>query len=168
MGIGSGSARRGAALWVLHTLPGLGRSSTKSPANFLCSASRSAPFQALTAISPPVPTPTLAVEMTGWRGVLHGGRQCQSRNLEAPGPTQLSSCGLGTSHAQEPSVGLASCGSHGEACTSDSCTQGRLSLALRALSNPSPGNTSPLMPCLHQLRPVQMPPPSGGCCSSPA
>lgn len=31
-----------------------------------------------------------------------------------------------------------------------------------ALSGLSPGNTSPLMPCLHQPRPVHKPPPSEG------
>ena len=46
----------GDPLQVGHVLPGLGRPSIKSPANFLCSVSCFAPFMALMDISLPPPT----------------------------------------------------------------------------------------------------------------
>ena len=64
----------GETLQVGHVLPGLGRPSMKSPADFLSSVSRFAPFLALMDISLPLPIP--AVEMAGQRGVLHGGKCC--------------------------------------------------------------------------------------------
>lgn len=85
----------GATPWVVCTLPGLSRPSTKSPANFLCSA----PFLALMAISFHTYTPhgdDRAERGPSWRETASeqesGGSQ----------PTQLSACGLETSQAQEP------------------------------------------------------------------
>ena len=111
---------------VGHTLPGLGRPSTKSPANFLRSASHFAPFLALKAVFPPPPSPT--VEVTGQRGVLPGARECRSGSLGAHSPLSCQPVARapatpGNSHRHRPQSpgSLASRGSHGEMWVRDSC-----------------------------------------------
>lgn len=91
---------KGATSWVGLSLPGFGRPSTKSPANFLCPASHSPTFLAGMAIPPPTPTPTM--EMAGRRGVLQSGNPCQCGNLEAHGPLSCHPVARAQAKARSP------------------------------------------------------------------